>query len=423
MSTTKTKKGGEASPSPPTGANNRGNDINSAIQRYRYIPLDYIRGRIKGIDPGTFIEKLCDLHPGIEVDTTFTGEGLRRETFVYQNMVFNRYEGRRVYLSGSIHKFSNQGEHNANQFSETAFDQAIARLENELLVRPENIEITRLEYGVNIAPPLPCDQILNRCYQHKGVDVVQMKTKGEGKYHCADHSRFILKLYDKGKQYHLSDETLRIEVKVTKWEQYRQQGIVSLADFINAGKTPFVCDLINRWGEVVFADPTTQYPDKWHKFTNREYWRELRTGCRQKFNRRFAKLKHLNETQGANIQGQISDLICTNINALHNSTPQKSVTFGSFMENRVCRLTGVPIYHQRKNSFLLSHAGLKYLIAHELETYTQIKKGYLTKKWQNAPLQVQVREIAHNIRNHYFNRRRPSPGARNPAQTKLPFFG
>lgn len=423
MKRPKTKKGGEVPPSPPNFANNRTHGNHTAPQRYQYLPVDYIRARLTGIDPGTIIENLCDLHPGIEVGTTFAGEGLRCETFVYQNMVIKRFEGRRVYLTGSLHKFRNRGEHNANQFNETAFDEVIARLEAELLIRPENVEITGLECGVNIAPPLPCHEIINRCFQHKGIDVVQANTKGEGKYHCATHARYTFKIYDKAKQYGLPYEVLRIEVKVTKWEQYRKQGIVTLADFIHADKTPFVLDLINRWNEIIFADPTTVYPDKWHKFTNREYWRELREGCRQKFNRRFTKLKHLNQTQGANIQGQISDLIAENIAALQSAQSSKSVTFAHFMQNRACRLTGVPIHHQRRNSYLLSHTGLKYLIKNDPETFAGIKRAYLTDKWKNAPLQVQVKEIAHNIRNHYFNRHRPAPGTRNPAQTKMPLFG
>lgn len=415
-------KGGEASPSPPNGANNHGNGIHSAPQRYRYIPVDYIRGRIIGIDPGSFFDKLHALHPTIEIESTFTGDGLRRETFAFQNIVFNRYEERRIFVAGSLHKFWNRGEHNANQFSETAFAEVISRLENELLIKPENVKITRLEYGVNIAPPLPCTAIINRCFQHKGIDLVQMKTKGEGKYHCAEHNRFTLKIYDKGKQYKLPNESLRIEVKVTKWIQNRKQGIVTLADFNEADKTPFINDLIARWNEIVFADPSTIYPNKWDKFTNREYWREIRNGCRQKFKRRFVTLKRLNKTQGENIQGQISELIRSNIQLLQNPTSIENVTFAPFRQNRVCRLTGVPINSQKKNSFLLSHTGLKDLRDHEPDTFRHIKKAYLSDKWQNAPLQVQVKEIAHNIRNHYFNNRRPTPGTRNPAQMKLNLF-
>ncbi|MCA1751945.1 MAG: hypothetical protein LC670_09150 [Flavobacteriales bacterium] len=49
--------------------------------------------------------------------------------FWFQNIVLNRYEGRRVYFSGSLHTLWNFGAHNANQFNEGAFDEVIARLE------------------------------------------------------------------------------------------------------------------------------------------------------------------------------------------------------------------------------------------------------------------------------------------------------
>ena len=56
---------------------------------------------------------------------------------------------------------------------------------------------------------------------------------------------------------------------------------------------------------------------------------------------------------------------------------------------------------QRKDSFLLSHNGLKYYHKTDRKLYNEIKRKHLTKYWMRSSLNIQIKEIAHNIRNKY----------------------
>ena len=60
---------------------------------------------------------------------------------------------------------------------------------------------------------------------------------------------------------------------------------------------------------------------------------------------------------------------------------------------------------QKKGSFLLSITGLKYYFNTDKKIYNEIKRKYLTDKWQKASFDIQLKEIAHNIRNIRNNQR------------------
>jgi len=70
-----------------------------------------------------------------------------------------------------------------------------------------------------------------------------------------------------------------------------------------------------------------------------------------------------------------------------------------------CKITGLNISMQKDNSFLISHAGLKFYYQNDFRTFEKIKQKYLSKIWYDAKLETQIKEIAHNIRNTISNQR------------------
>jgi ppGpp synthetase/RelA/SpoT-type nucleotidyltranferase len=54
---------------------------------------------------------------------------------------------------------------------------------------------------------------------------------------------------------------------------------------------------------------------------------------------------------------------------------------------------------QKDSSVLLSHTGLKYYYKTDRKVFEQIKRKYLSKRWDNFDLDKQIPEIAHSIRN------------------------
>lgn len=365
------------------------NDItttNGIYQRYEYIPLDGFRFEI--ID-----KEKNDLFNNSNLSFNHhikDGEILYSFCF-YQGLYFKVYPSDRIILSGSFHKFYNNGEHNHNNLSEDAFKSVLMRFKQELGVHPHNLRLIQLEYGFNLYYNGSVSQVMNGLIQHRSKDFEQRIKSDKGNYKQVEHSDYILKVYDKGLQYGLRDEVLRIEIKVINWSRERKHGIVTLADFLGVNKRRFLGFLLSKWGEVIFFDFQGTHDNKWIKYSNPNYWRELRdTRAPKNVKKHVDRLRELNENNGVNTQEQISNLIIDKMNELQGVTNSK-----------VCALTGVDISMQREDSYLLSHKGLYNLIKNNKEEFERLKRSLLSTNWYNSPIQTQVKEIAHNIRSKY----------------------
>jgi hypothetical protein len=288
------------------------------LQSYSYLPVDFVNCEIVGYQPEYFLESKS------LVFTPVLTEGciIKKYYAINNGMKISiSVPSNRTTISGSIHKFWNEGKHNHNDFDEYAFLTALNNLCEWLGIMPENMAIKSLEYGVNIKFEYPVAKVLNHCLQHKRVDIEQGISSDKGKYHKAKHSQFILKLYDKGLQYKLHDNIMRIENKQTNWSPYRKLGIVTMKDFIQWDKLELVENLIEQWESVVFYDFTSAAYRNCKDYSNQNWWRELRdTKSRTTFKRHFDKLRQMNEQKGMDIQGKISKLIISKINELQGVT-------------------------------------------------------------------------------------------------------
>lgn len=388
----------------PSFANNR-RPIDLHEQSYHYIPIDYVRLEVVGISPDQFFaNKKLNFTPVLIFDEIVKYEskhrGLKLEIWMNKKQ--------RVVLSGSFHKFMNHGLHNYNDFNFESFNRVVREIESIYNIKPEQLKILCLEFGVNIEIPIPVRQVLDNCLQHKGKDIEIRISNDKGKYHQAEHDRTIFKLYDKGKQYNLPNINLmRVEDKVTNWTEYRSKGIVTLKDFIECDKSIFIEKLVRDWNEIIFYDVTASIPDSFKKYSNKNYWRHIKdTKSRTTLKRHKDRLKALNEATGMNIQKVINDLIIEKTQSLQgvtNSTFNRELSHQIKKAERKCLITGISIENQRGDSFLLSHTGLKELKEQNPDEFNRIRFKYLTGKWIYSSEEVQIREIAHNIRNAYFN--------------------
>ena len=139
----------------------------------------------------------------------------------------------------------------------------------------------------------------------------------EGQYIQAEHKgNYILKIYDKAKQYQRHNneniflkEILRIEVKQIRWGKYRDLGIKTLDDFNNFDKSIFVDDLIHKWNEVVFYDPQRSNLNYNDKYLSLNYWISLLDRNYKTYYKHVENLKKENMDFGKDIQFQISQII------------------------------------------------------------------------------------------------------------------
>lgn len=129
-----------------------------------------------------------------------------------------------IELSGSLHKH-HQGGTNFNDF--TFFDvcTTINQICDLLKLTPEQFIISHIEYGVNITPTHSANDILNAIVALKGkcYEIREYNGTGYMKRFCL--SQYDVKIYDKSKQYSLTNNVLRFELKVFKMQYLGKKGI------------------------------------------------------------------------------------------------------------------------------------------------------------------------------------------------------
>lgn len=279
-----------------------------------YIPIDFIKAKVIGLEANHFYDNPILKNP----KSIFKGELLEKTIYRHKNLIIKIFEGcNRIEFSGSLHTFYNNGLHNYNDLSLRAFKTSLNNLYLDLGIKPDNLYILHLEWGYNLKPPLRTDYILDNLIQHKSVNkTVGIDCKVEGKYIQFKHSTKILKVYNKGKQFKLNQELIRIEIKQTNWSKYRLDGLVTLQDFIDTNKNHFVNELIHQWERVILYDILRR--NKKHiKYQTLSFWVELRLHRSNKnFKYHFDKLNRLNQINGFNTKNKITELLIKKGNEL-----------------------------------------------------------------------------------------------------------
>src|SRR6056300_477533 len=283
-----------------------------APRRYRnYVPLDYIRAEIIN-ENNTSLMKNCSVlnfTEPINRDTGEVGKNQKR-TARYKNLVFQYYpKSNKIILSGSLHKFWNDGEHNYNDFDFNAFLEVLEQLFQVFGTTPKDIHITQLEWAVNIIPPISVNTILDHCLYHQWRRFENKYDRGEGKYIQVEHkSNYLLKFYNKGLHYKLGYDILRIERKQLCWSRYcSRHGIgQTLNDLIESDFIGLSDSLLENWREVLFFDPLMNpEQDSVFKYRDPIQWKKYLQKSRTTRKRHFDKLRKFNLEYGNDTQGKI----------------------------------------------------------------------------------------------------------------------
>lgn len=368
---------------------------NCITQRYDYIPIDFIKCKVIGLSLDHFKQNMN------LIEYESKKENKSKHLYYSKDNIKIKYfvDSGLITLQGSLHKYFNDGLHNHNLFTYENYLNALKRLKNEFAVSPENLYIQNLEYGVNIKPPIRINKILDNLLMHLNAKAESLINNKRGYYKQFEHDKYIIKAYDKRKQFKLKSELMRFEIKVNNWSENRlKHGIKTLADFNKSDKTIFVNNLVDKWNEIIFYDPTINCLGKWDKYSNQNFWSDEK--IKKQKSKHVKRLNDLIQNHSNNIKGQISNLIIENIKGVQNS---------DFSKKRTCKLTGVDISQQQKESFLLSHTGLKHLRQTNYQAYNRLKDIFLSQRWETSSTQTQIKEIAHNIRSkyNYIQRHRP----------------
>jgi hypothetical protein len=390
MATAKKERGRNIS-RPLNFANNT-TDKSGIAQNYDYIPIDYVKCEVIGLDKQYFLN-----NPNLRFTPKLKDrDEVQFSYLIDENIKLKIYESNKIFIEGSLHKYANNGIHNFDDFTHLRFIEVLDKIKERFGIIPEQMKILCLEYGFNITPPIKPDLIINHLLKHKQKDSEILLSNDRAKYKQFEHQDYIIKTYNKGKQYACKENILRVEVKQRDWTKYRHIGIQTLDDFIKHDKTTFINDIVYKWNEILFYDPTIKDNSNYLHYRDVNYWNELRAIKSNKtYSVHTKRLREINATKGANVQKLVSDLIRDKAHIMRGG----NVLLLS--QNKFCKLTGIEIQNQRENSFLLSHGGLKYIRKHHPERYRDLENRFLSGKWTNETPQTKIKEIAHNIRNRY----------------------
>jgi len=210
-----------------------------------------------------------------------------------------------VYIKNSLHKLYNKikgdGEQNYSDFKYTELAYAIEYL-NGKLIGLLDTKITQLEFGLNINTNLPAEVIIRENVKsHKGnMYNHNREFRGKGEYIQYDNDDYYIKIYDKAKQFGLTSNILRFEIKFIRKRTYNKLGLHKLSDLQSKDNLQLLFNhLLKRFDEMVIVDNYTEIlriEDKeiLEKYLTHEYWQNLKkTMSRQTVAVQRSKFKKL----------------------------------------------------------------------------------------------------------------------------------
>ncbi len=362
------------------------------------------------------------------------------------------YNSGLVYFEGSIHKMwnslnnvlapnynpNNYKGFNGNQYTLQDLLNTRKHLCNLLFCEPQQMIFQNIEFGLNINTSFNPQLFITGLLYHSGK---MFESGHERHYKEVRHKKYRVKIYNKGAQYGMPNNTLRVEVACKKSNEFAETRIRTFAD-INKHTIKKGLELIlKHFDRVVYYDKTinTKQVTKREKtsllnYSNINYWFDTLKPNKRDLHKK--RLQDFIDQNSQNLHAQIrkkilqtrvikdrlyktqtrviKDTLYKGSNLTQNTTQKTSLqnltkldienTFTKLKNDRKCLITGINISMQKENSFLLSHTGLKHYLKNNKLIFDEVSSLYLSDKWTNETRTTQIKEIAHNIRNKYNNR-------------------
>lgn len=345
----------------------------------------------------------------------------------HRNLIFSRYENR-LEVSGSLHKYRNNGNHNADDFSVSDAVNTIKNLCVKFGINPETAYPNNLEFGVNIVSPVDVSDLVRWLRFHNRNQFASVKELRECFFAGTEY--FGVKAYNKTLQFpqYALPNLFRFEGKTRQRKYLIGKQINTLADLMNPTVLRLLGEvLLEEWGNVLLFDKRHK---KTAKFCNTDYWLDI---IQTKHRNTFANQKktYYNKLGKNGLQNLISKGISNKITALNDCAVStisetgteisdkgenlskldteivqfptivrlESAQNGNAGNARICMVTKLDISMQKRTSKFICSGGLKWYYENEPETYQKLTEKYLVRDKMRLPLPKQFYYIAHNIRN------------------------
>jgi predicted nucleic acid-binding Zn ribbon protein len=262
-----------------------------------------------------------------------TGEEIGSKKAHYNGLDFIIEPKGKMKVKGSIHKFFNDGEHNADRFTYENFQEAISRL-SEFGIVPETTLLRGFELGLNLdttKTKINTKAFLDSILYCRGVEPSDMEINGKTGYgYNYKTTNIWYKFYDKAEQSYTKTELLRIETKVTRMRAVQKYGLVTLADLLNKEKLAkvitdkylkFIDETIYfEWDQI----PTTRkipnkHKSKFKDLRNPAWWIKDERSRKERSKNKLLLEKLINQYAKRNIKIILKDLISLELQAFSRS--------------------------------------------------------------------------------------------------------
>ncbi|MBW8243046.1 hypothetical protein K1F50_09565 [Muricauda oceani] len=386
--------------------------------------IDFVKIKVVECD----IDKLTN-HPYLEFHRTVsekTGELGKFMVASYHKCKIKVYDSGTIFFSGSIHKMHNSIKgieapnrdpkgFNGNDF----YFQDIIEIREHICslfnVTPECLVLQNIELGLNLNSIFNPQDFIKWLLLFEGNE---FEFHFDGLYAQSIHQQYIIKIYNKGRQYAMQTNTLRFEIKVLKMQhQLNHVGFRTMAD-IGPNVIGLAFDyLIKQLQKVLYYDITIQMKglqdkqkSKLKDFKNPRYWSGLTP---KKRHRDRKKLNILIESKSKNLKSELALLVNKKreqFNQLSETPFVEQFNHSNIglnntpLKNRICPVTGIDISMQKEGSKLLSNTGLKHLEKTNLKEFKRLQSILLTGEYNKFERTV-YDMMSKQIRNYFYSKR------------------
>ena len=287
--------------------------------------IDFVK--IKVLSPNIEQIKKNQLLEWFRKTSERTGE-ITEYTAEFHGMEFKLIANKYLYVSGSLHKCWNsiqgRGEQNYNDFRFEDLASVTIHLCQSFILDPNFCILENLEFGVNVIPTIPANEILKSAINHKGKPFNRIIERNRFSLECK-HQRYYIKVYAKGLQYYQSDNIFRFENKTVKMTHIRKTGIRSLSDLLNHDKIEQLGRILRaNFNDILFYDYTIQENSlsaSEHLILTQgqapAYWVDLRDSSPDNYYKKRQRFRDLVKKYGSqNIQEIVGCLITKKWNKL-----------------------------------------------------------------------------------------------------------
>lgn len=207
-----------------------------------------------------------------------TGEIFGKKAAIYHYCKILIYDSGLVLFTGSIHKMFNSIHgikspnykkystpknhdgfketykgYNGNQFNINNILEVKQHLTELFSCDANELEFQNIEFGINTRPNFNPDIFIKGLMYQKGK---MFEFRFNNSFAQVVHQRYFLKIYNKSKQYGISKDTLRVELKIIKSEYLKEIGVKTFDDINEVTLEKAVGLLLRRFEEVAYYDYT-----------------------------------------------------------------------------------------------------------------------------------------------------------------------